>query len=120
MIDKRESGTPRTDAAEDEHRSWVKYAEQYGHFPEAMEQAPDEADPFFIARQLERELSEARRDAELYRLLIQKKVIVVKSDRCIPFDRGTLVTWIEHGPRTAIDVHNDAAAPPAAMEEKNG
>ena len=53
------SDTPRTDAAEVEFQRWNEYAKQYGHLPEAMEQAPVEADPFDIARQLERELATA-------------------------------------------------------------
>lgn len=64
--EKEQSATPRTDAAEAEYNNWLKYAEQYGHIQEAMEQAPAEADPFFIARQLERELAEALHWKEVY------------------------------------------------------
>lgn len=53
------SKTPRTDAAEKVYMSWQDYAKQYGHIPEAMDQAPNEADPFYIARQLETELAGA-------------------------------------------------------------
>jgi hypothetical protein len=52
-------GTPRAEDAEAEYHRWQEYVKQYGHLPEAMEQAPEEADPFWIARQLERELAAA-------------------------------------------------------------
>lgn len=51
------SDTPRTDAAREAYANWHAYAKLYGHIPEAMEQAPPEADPFWIAEQLERELA---------------------------------------------------------------
>jgi hypothetical protein len=53
--EKNGEGTPRTDDAEAEYHRWQEYAKQYGHLPEAMEQAPEEADPFWIARRLERQ-----------------------------------------------------------------
>ena len=54
------SNTPRTDAARKVYENWIGYAKQYGHLPEAMEQAPNEADPFYVADELERELSAER------------------------------------------------------------
>ena len=61
---KPESDTPRTDAARLEYKRWEDYVEHYGHIPEAMEQAPTEADPFDIAETLERELAAARAELE--------------------------------------------------------
>ncbi len=58
------SNTPRTDAARLEYKRWEDYVEHYGHIPEAMEQAPTEADPFEIAETLERELAAARAELE--------------------------------------------------------
>lgn len=87
------SETPRTDAARTVYENWTSYAKKYGHLPEAMEQAPNEADPFYIADALERELSaeraareqaerelaearaeceRLREDAERYQLLLQR------------------------------------------------
>jgi hypothetical protein len=57
----KQGETPRTDDAEAEYHRWQEYAKQYGHLPEAMEQAPEEADPFWIARQLERALVDTKR-----------------------------------------------------------
>lgn len=51
--------TPMTDSAQATYESWNAYVKQYGHIPEAMEQAPDEADPFYVSRNLERLLAEA-------------------------------------------------------------
>ena len=49
------SDTPRTDEAEAEYKGWCEYSDRYGHLPEAMEQAPENGDPFAISRYLERE-----------------------------------------------------------------
>ena len=57
------SDTPRTDAAEADYQEWMKYAKRYGHLPEAMECAPAAADPFTIARELERELAACQEKA---------------------------------------------------------
>jgi hypothetical protein len=69
----KDGETPRTDAAERVYKSWQEYAKQYGHIPEAMEQAPEYADPFEISRELERDLiaaqaalAEARSQSLLY------------------------------------------------------
>lgn len=53
------SDTPRTDEAEEVYKEWLKYSAIYGNIPEAMEQAPEDADPFAISRKLEKELTQA-------------------------------------------------------------
>lgn len=56
------SDTPITDEAEVKFQAWTLYVKQYGHLPEAMEQAPEEADPFAIARKLERHIASIQSD----------------------------------------------------------
>lgn len=54
------SDTPLTDAAQEKYSQWCEYASRYISFPEAQDQAPEEADPFWIARKLERQLTAER------------------------------------------------------------
>lgn len=68
--------TPITDAAEAEYARWWKWAEQNGHLEGALEQAPEEADPFWIARKLERENADLRRRLEETERRAYEKVCV--------------------------------------------
>jgi hypothetical protein len=58
------SDTPRTDAAWEQYALWISYMDKYGHLEGVAEQAPADADPFHVARTLERELAAATARAE--------------------------------------------------------
>lgn len=66
------SDTPRTDAAKEEYLSWCAYSKQYAHIPEAQDQAPPEADPFWISANLEKELTAANQEIQRLREAIEK------------------------------------------------